>query len=254
MYGDLTGKVVLVTGGGSGIGRAAALAFARAGSRVIIAGIDEKGGSETAELIHAEDSAALSVHCDVSREDDVRALMELVRDKFGMLHAAFNNAGIEGYQAPAADITVAAWRHTLDVNITGAWLCMRYEIPLMLESGGGAIVNCASILGIVGFASSAAYAASKHALIGLTQTAALDYAAKGIRINAVCPGFIETPMLERAGVLSTPEARQALEALHPMNRLGLPAEVANAVVWLCTPGASFVTGVALPVDGGYLAR
>lgn len=254
MYEGLKGRVALVTGGSSGIGRAAALAFAREGARVVIGDVDEAGGAETVSAILAADGEARFVKCDVSSEEAVRHLVAAVRDIYGALDVAFNNAGTEGVMANTVDATSDNFRRTLDINTTGAWLCMKYEIPLMLTSGGGAIVNCSSILGLVGSVGAAAYTASKHALIGLTRAAAVDYATQRIRVNAICPGYIETPMLTRAGVLASDEIRHAAEALHPMKRLGLASEVANAAVWLCSSDASFVTGVALPVDGGYVAQ
>ena len=254
MTAEFAGKVALVTGGASGIGRAAALAFAQAGARVVVADINDAGGAETVSQIESAGSEGVFVHCDVSDEASVRELLASVQERFGALHAAFNNAGSEGVSAEVHEVASYLWQRTLDINLTGAMLCIKYEVPLMLEGGGGAIVNCSSILGLVGMSATAAYTASKHGLIGLTKATAIELAPKGIRVNAICPGFIETPMLDRAGVIASDEAKQAAEALHPMNRLGLPHEVANAALWLCSAGASFVTGVALPVDGGYVAR
>lgn len=254
MLAEFSGKVALVTGGASGIGRAAAVAFAQAGAQVVVADIDEAGGAETVTLIQDAGGIAVFVHCDVSDESSVRALLASVHTQFGGLHAAFNNAGTEGVSAEVHAVMSSLWQRTLDINLTGAMLCMKYEVPLMLESGGGAIVNCASILGLVGMPATAAYTTSKHGMIGLTKATAIELAPKGIRVNAICPGFIETPMLERAGVIASDEAKRAAEALHPMNRLGRAEEVASAAVWLCSAGASFITGVALPVDGGFVAR
>lgn len=254
MIPESSGKVALVTGGASGIGRAAALAFAESGAWVVVADVDDAGGAETAALVQKAGGVGMFLHCDVSDEASVRALMTSVQEEFGGLHAAFNNAGTEGVSAEVHEVMSSLWQRTLDINLTGAMLCMKHEVPLMLESGGGAIVNCASILGLVGMPATSAYTASKHGLIGLTKATAIELAPKGIRVNAICPGFIETPMLERAGVIASDEAKHAAEALHPMNRLGRAEEVASAAVWLCSAGASFVTGVALPVDGGFVAR
>jgi len=254
MTAEFANKVALVTGGASGIGRAAAFAFASAGARMVVSDINEAGGRETVAQIEAAGGDAVFVQCDVSDEHSVRSLLANVQEHFGALHAAFNNAGTEGVSQEVREAESSIWQRTLDINLTGAMLCMKHEVPLLLESGGGAIVNCASILGLVGMPATAAYTASKHGMIGLTKASAIELAPKGIRVNAICPGFIETPMLDRAGVIASDEAKRAAEALHPMNRLGLPHEVANAAVWLCSDAASFITGVALPVDGGFVAR
>jgi NAD(P)-dependent dehydrogenase (short-subunit alcohol dehydrogenase family) len=190
----------------------------------------------------------------VSKPAEVELLVAEVVSVYGRLDVAFNNAGIEGTQAPIAELSLEAWNRVLAVNLTGVFCCMQSEIKQMLKQGGGAIVNNASILGTVGFAGAGAYTSAKHGLLGLTRTAALEYAARGIRVNAVCPGFIETPMLERANLLSDPVARKGLEALHPLARLGRSEEVAEAVLFLASPQASFITGHPLLVDGGYVAR
>jgi NAD(P)-dependent dehydrogenase (short-subunit alcohol dehydrogenase family) len=249
----LTGKVAIVTGASAGIGRAAAMALAAEGAAVVVSDVDDDRGQEVAQAIRDKGGRALFVHADVSEDRQVEALVARTVEHFGGLDLAYNNAGIEGAPAPTADCTVENWHRTLAVNLTGVWSCMRHEIPRMLERGGGAIVNCASIAGLVGFGNIAAYTASKHAVVGLTKTAALDYAEQGIRVNAVCPGVIDTEMVERF-VGGNEEARQALLETEPVRRLGRPEEIADAVVWLCSDRASFVTGQAIAVDGGYIAR
>jgi NAD(P)-dependent dehydrogenase (short-subunit alcohol dehydrogenase family) len=195
------------------------------------------------------------VPADVSREEDVRALVERAVERFGRLDYACNNAGIGGASAPTAGYSLEGWNRVIGVNLTGVWLCMRHEIPAMLASGGGAIVNMASILGHVGFANSPAYVAAKHGVVGLTKSAAIEYATQGVRVNAVCPGFIATPLLEKAGILDEESPIHAhIVGLHAVKRLGTVEEVAAAVVWLCSDEASFVTGTSLLVDGGYTAQ
>lgn len=211
-------------------------------------------GEETAAAIRSDGGDALFLRCDVSNPEQVAAAVAEAVRRYGRLDCAFNNAGIEGTQAPLGDYPLEIWNRVLAVNLTGVMLCMKSEIAAMTAGGGGAIVNNASILGQVGFATAGAYVAAKQGVIGLTQTAALEYADKKIRVNAVCPGFIETPMLERAGLTTNKDVRAAIEALHPIGRLGRPEEIAEAVLWLCSPRASFVTGNPLFVDGGYVAR
>ena len=250
----LKNKVALVTGAAMGIGESTALAFAKEGAKVIVSDTSPKGEAVAAR-IRAEGGEARFIAADVSNASEVKALVEGSVKAFGRLDIAFNNAGIGGEQAPTADLSEAGWEKTLAVNLSGVFYCMKYEIAQMLQQGGaGAIVNNASILGTVGFAGAAAYVAAKHGVLGLTKTAALEYATKGIRVNAVCPGFIETPMLSAAGLLQNKDARAMLEGLHALNRLGQPDEVAQAVVFLASERASFITGHPLLVDGGYVAR
>jgi NAD(P)-dependent dehydrogenase (short-subunit alcohol dehydrogenase family) len=249
------GKVALVTGGAAGIGRATALAFAAEGARVVVSDIDTEGGEETVRLLKDEGAEASFVRADVSDSDDVQAMVQHALDTFGRLDYAFNNAGIEGDLGPTADYPEDAWHRVISINLTSVFLCMKYQIPHMLEEGG-AIVNTASILGKVGFANTPAYSASKHGVLGLTKAAAQEYAEKGVRINAVCPGFIETPMVMERGMKagSDEEAHEQLVSMHPIGRLGQSEEIASAVIWLCSPGAAFTIGHPLVVDGGYVSR
>lgn len=246
-----SGRVALVTGGGSGIGRATAIAFAGSGYAVVVADQNE-AGAETAEEIIRSGGTGTFIQCDVSDERSVCNMIGEAISRYGRLDAAFNNAGIEGAQSRTADCTVENFDRVIAVNLRGVWLCMREEIRHMLkQEGGGSIVNTSSVAGLIGFPNIPAYAASKHAVIGLTKTAALEYAKSKIRINAVCPGAIETPMLQRF-VSSGSEAREAILAAEPVGRIGATEEVAEAVLWLCN-SARFVTGIALPVDGGWTA-
>ena len=244
-------QTALVTGGSFGIGRATALAFAKAGANVVIA--DWSENKETIEAIQKAGGTVTFVKCDVSKAQDVKKVIDIITDLYGQLDFAFNNAGIEGESAPTHECTSENWDRVLDINLKGTWLCMKQEIQLMLKQGHGAIVNNSSIAGLVGFTNIPAYAASKHGLIGLTKTAALEYARKNIRINAVCPGVIKTPMIDRFTGNDEGTEKQFAEA-EPIGRLGLPEEIASAVLWLCSPGASFVTGQALAVDGGWVAQ
>ncbi|MBO8140836.1 MAG: SDR family oxidoreductase [Firmicutes bacterium] len=250
------GKVALVTGAATGIGRATALAFARAGAKVLVADVNEAAGQETVRLIRDTGGTAEFALADVSRTEDVAAMVRQAVEQFGGLDFAFNNAGIEGVLAPTGDYPEDVWNKVIAINLTGVWRCMRHEIPAMLGRGGGVIVNTASILGLVGFANAPAYTAAKHGVVGLTKAAAQEYATKGIRVNAVCPGFIETPMVMERGVQAGKDraAYDQIASLHPMNRLGKPEEIAQAVLWLCSDAASFVTGHTLTVDGGYVSR
>lgn len=253
MAGQLNGKVALVTGGSSGIGRATALALAREGAKVVVADVMVEGGQETVRLLTATGGQGLFVKTDVSRAAEVEALIGRAVATYGRLDCAFNNAGVEGAFVTTSEYSEADWDRVLTINLKGVWLCMKYEIAHMLRQGGGAIVNTASGAGLVGVPNLSAYVASKHGVVGLTKTAALEYAKAGIRVNAVCPGVIQTPMVARL-TSNRPDLSEALVAAEPMGRTGRPEEVAAAVVWLCSDAASFVTGHALSVDGGYVAQ
>lgn len=249
---DLEGKVALVTGGTSGIGRETAVLFAKAGAKVVVAGRREPEGKETVELIRAAGGDGLFLKADVSKASEVEALIQKTVEKFGRLDAAFNNAGIEGVWVPLIKQTEEDWDRTIDVNLKGVWLCLKYEILQMLkQGGGGAIVNMASIGGLVGFSGAAAYSASKHGVMGLTRAAALENARSKIRINAVCPGAVETALADR--VFGAPSVHKYVVSIHPIGRFGKPAEIAEAVVWMCSDRASFMTGQSLVLDGGFLA-
>ncbi len=246
-------KVCFVTGASSGIGRATALAFAKLGAKVACVDINTSGGKETTALIERSGGQSLFIKCDVSKSIEVQAAIATTIDKFGAIDVAFNNAGTEGHPAPTGDSKEENWDQVLNVNLKGIWLCMKYQINQMLKQGHGSIVNCASIAGVVGFQNSSAYVASKHGVIGITKTAALEYAKSNIRVNAVCPGVIQTEMIERF-VQGNELARTQLTAGEPIGRLGEPDEIASAVLWLSSDGASFVTGHALTVDGGWVAQ
>jgi NAD(P)-dependent dehydrogenase (short-subunit alcohol dehydrogenase family) len=247
---SFAGKVAFVTGAANGIGRAAALAFAREGASVALADVSERSNQETARMIEDLGGRALALKCDVTRVQDVKAALAKTVESFGRLDFAFNNAGIEPSKpAPTAEYEEAEWDRIIDVNLRGVFLCMKHEIPLILEQGGGAIVNTSSGAGIIGIRGSPAYTAAKHGLIGLTRAAALDYAAQNIRINVVCPGYIDTPMMNRF-TGGTPEGRAKVIAEEPVGRMGKPEEIAAAVVWLCSDAAAFVIGHAMVIDGG----
>ena len=250
MVSSLFGKVALVTGGSSGIGRATALTFANAGAKVVVADIGVQGGNETVRMVKEAGGEAIFVKADVSNADEVEALMDKAVESYGRLDCAFNNAGVAGATASTADYTEDEWDRVIAINLKGVWLCMKYEIPQMLRQGGGAIVNTSSLAGLVGYPNWPAYNASKHGVAGLTKTAAIEYGRAGIRVNAVCPGVIHTPMVDED--LDFDYA--PLLASHPIGHLGMPEEVAEAVVWLCSDAASFVTGHTMSVDGGYVAQ
>ena len=250
---EFEGKVALVTGGGSGIGRAAALAFAREGAKVVIADRNAQRGEEIVSTIRDAGGIASFRRTDVSVADQIEALVDYTMKTYGRLDLAFNNAGIEGDVKPLIDQTEANFDTVMDINVKGVWLSMKYEIPRMLEQGGGAIVNSSSVAGVVGFPEIGIYAASKHAVIGLTKTAALEYSAQGIRINAVNPAAIDTEMIDRLADGMNVK-KDDLTTFHPIGRLGRVEEVAEAVLWLCSDKASFVTGHSMMVDGGFTAR
>ncbi|MFC7135392.1 MULTISPECIES: glucose 1-dehydrogenase [Salinibaculum] len=253
--GDFAGETVVITGAGSGIGQATAIAFGEAGANVVVADVDREGGQETTTTITEETTGdATFVEVDVTDDDDVETMVETATSEFGGLDVAFNNAGIPGTFDAVDEISEKDWQAIIDVNLSGVWRSMRKEIPVMLEDGGGAIVNTASVLGKAGEAETPAYTAAKHGVVGLTKVAALERATDDIRVNAVCPGYIETQMLDDAGVTADEELRAETEALHPMGRLGRAEEIAEAVLWLASDDASFATGETLAIDGGYLSR
>jgi NAD(P)-dependent dehydrogenase (short-subunit alcohol dehydrogenase family) len=251
---EMKGKVALVTGAASGIGRATALAFAREGARVVVADRDGVGAEETVALVRNSGGEATMVRVDVANEIEIVRMIDHAVRVFGGIDVAFNNAGIEGpVGRTTAELTEAEFDGIIAVNLKGVWLCMKQEIPALRARGGGSIVNCASIAGLVGFPGAAAYVASKHGVIGLTRTASLELARDRIRVNAVCPGIIDTSMIDRATGHST-DQRALYANAEPVGRLGRADEVATAVVWLSSPAASFVTGTAIPVDGGWVAQ
>ncbi|WP_310723056.1 glucose 1-dehydrogenase [Streptomyces sp. N2A] len=250
---DFTGQVALVTGAGSGMGLATAQAYAQAGAAVTLADIDEQAVKTAAQNLRAQGHEVLAVPCDVTDEDQVAAMVDRTVETFGRLDMAFNNAGIQIPPSDAADEDAAVFDRVNAVNLRGVWACMKHELAQMRTQGSGAIVNCSSLGGLVGIPGRASYHASKHGVIGLTTSAALEYAPRGVRINAVCPGTIDTPMV--ADMIAKGELDRAeAAASQPIGRLGRAEEIASAVLWLSSPGAGFVIGVALPVDGGYVAR
>jgi NAD(P)-dependent dehydrogenase (short-subunit alcohol dehydrogenase family) len=253
MMADFDGKVALVTGGGVGIGRATALAFAREGAQVVIGNRNVDRGGEVVKAIQDAGGEASFLRTDVESEGDIEALVDHAVTTYGHLDVAFNNAGIEGLVAPLVDQTDENYRSVMDINVRGVWLSMKYQIPAMLKTGGGAIVNNSSVAGMIGFGGIGIYSASKHAVMGLTKCAALEYSVQGVRVNAVNPGVIDTSMADRL-VDSMDIKKENLSSLHPIGRLGQVDEVATAVLWLCSDKASFVTGTGLPVDGAFTAQ
>lgn len=249
----MDGKVALVTGAASGIGRSAAALFAREGAKVVVADVKVEGGEETVRQITDAGGSAVFVKVDVSNASEVEAMINKAVDTYGQLDYACNNAGIEGTMGCIAECTEENWDRTIGINLTGVWLCMKYEIPEMLKRGGGAIVNMASVAGLVGFPNLPAYCASKGGVVLLTKSASLEYAKQGIRINAICPGVIRTAMIDRI-VMEHPEMEAGLLATEPVGRLGTPDEIAEAVIWLCSAAASYVTGIPMPIDGGFVAQ
>jgi NAD(P)-dependent dehydrogenase (short-subunit alcohol dehydrogenase family) len=250
---QLQNKVALITGGGSGIGRATAVLFAQEGAKVAVADVNADGGLATIQMITEAGGEAFFVQADVSRAVDVQAMVGEVVAVYGRLDCAFNNAGIEGLPTRTMDVTEDDFDRIIAVNLKGVWLCLKYELEQMVAQGGGAIVNTASVAGLTGAHSMPAYAASKHGVVGLTRTAAVEYGRKNIRINAVCPAVIETPMVSR-GFEAFPQFLDATVRINPMRRLGQADEVARAVLWLCSDAASFTNGAALTVDGGFTAQ
>ena len=248
----LVGKVALVTGGSSGIGRASALAFAREGAKVVVADVSVEGGVGTVRLIKEAGGEALFIKADMAKAAEIEAMVYMAVKASGRLDCAHNNAGIEGALATTAECPEENWDRVVSINLKGVWLCMKYEIPQMLKQGGGTIVNTASGAGLVGVPQMPAYVASKHGVVGLTKTAALEYDKSGVRVNAVCPGVVQTPMVER--VMRQRPIEEQMMVAEPVGRRGKPEEVAAAVVWLCSEAASFVTGQTMAVDGGASAQ
>jgi NAD(P)-dependent dehydrogenase (short-subunit alcohol dehydrogenase family) len=246
-------KIALITGGGSGIGRATTLAFAARGARVVVSDIDEASVQAVAEEIRGAGGESLALRTDVSRADEIEAMVGAATERFGGIDFAVHSAGTGGMDAPTADHLEEVWRQVLDVNLTGVWLCMKHVIPVMLQRGGGVIINVASVAGLVGFPRHAAYAASKHGVVGLTRTAALEYGRHGIRINAVCPGFTRTPMVTDQMLGGSAEAEQQLAARVPLGRLATPEEIAASILYACSDEAGFMIGHTLVLDGGITA-
>jgi len=252
---EFEGKVALVTGAAGGIGRASALALALKGARVVVADVQADQGMETVRMIEEKGGEAIFARTDVSQSGDVRALIERTIETFGRLDYGVNNAGIGGANAPTADYPEEEWNRIIGINLTGVWLCMKYEIPEMLKQGKGAIVNTASAMGLTGLSLVCGYVAAKHGVVGLTKVAAMEYAEKGIRVAAVCPGFVETPMMDEAALIGgvpKEDFYKALASFSSTKRVGKAGEIAEAVLWLCSDGASYVTGSTLVVDGGWI--
>jgi NAD(P)-dependent dehydrogenase (short-subunit alcohol dehydrogenase family) len=252
MTAELAGKVALVTGGTSGIGRDTAVLFAKEGAKVVVTGRREAEGKETLEMIRAAGSDGLFLKGDVANAAEVEMMVQKTVEKFGRLDIAFNNAGIEGAWVPIVEQSEEDWDRVIDINLKGTWLCLKYEIRQMVkQGGGGTIVNMSSVAGWIGSAGAATYCASKHGVLALTKTAALENAKDGIRVNAVCPAVIETAMAERA--FADPEVNKFVLSQHPLGRFGKPREISEAVLWMCSERSSFMTGQSLIMDGGFLA-
>jgi NAD(P)-dependent dehydrogenase (short-subunit alcohol dehydrogenase family) len=247
------GKIALVTGGGSGIGRATALLFAREGAKVVVADYNVDGGERTVRAIKEAGGEAIFHPADVANPKEVEAMVAKTVAAYGRLDCAFNNAGIEGEFSSTPECTLENWQRVISINLSGVFYCMKYEIPEMLKSGGGTIVNTSSICGLAGIANTSAYTAAKHGVAGLTKTAALEFSSKGIRVNAVCPGFIRTPMVARVMDRGSFDEKAVIQT-HPINRFGQPEEIAETVLWLSSEASSFVSGVPMPVDGAYMAQ
>jgi NAD(P)-dependent dehydrogenase (short-subunit alcohol dehydrogenase family) len=251
--GDMSGKVAVITGAGSGLGQATAAAFAAAGASVVVADVSMDGLDETVAIVEEGAGAVSAVRCDVTVEGEVQAMVQHAVSTFGGLDYAYNNAGIEGHQMPVTDLTDEEFRRVLDVNVMGVFYGMKHEIPAMLDRGGGVIVNASSTAGLRGYANLMPYVASKHAVAGMTKTAALEYADQGVRVLSIHPAAIETPMVARA-MADSQRLADAIASMHPIGRVGQPREVADVVVFLCSPGASFMTGTQLVIDGGALSH
>lgn len=249
----LEGKVALVTGGSRGIGKASAAAFAREGAKVVVTDVLVEKGKETVKMIQEMKGEAIFIQTDVSQATEVADLIKKVIETYGRLDCAHNNAGVLGTSCRMTEYEEEVWERVMNINLKGVWLCMKYEIPQMIKYGGGAIVNTASTFGLVGSPNRTAYVASKHGIVGLTRAAALEFAKDHIRVNAVCPGVIRTPIIDQA-IADDPQREKWLLERHPIGRMGTPADIAEAVVWLCSDASSFVTGLAMPVDGGYTAQ
>ncbi len=249
---QLQNKVVIVTGAGSGLGQASAMAMAEQGGKVVVADIDQASGEQTAVMIKQDGGEATFIKTDIAQSVQVQAMVDHAVQTYGRLDCAYNNAGVDNLHAPIGEFEVPEWDRVLAVNLRGTMLCMRYEIPVMLANGGGSIVNCSSVAGLIGTPVSPAYTTSKHAVIGLTRSAAVDYAKKNIRVNAICPGVINTPHCT-AYLKERPDAAAQVKSQCTMGRMGEPHEIAAAVVWLCSDAASYVNGASLAIDGGWTA-